>query len=302
MTFFVRVYILLGFLIKLYIIKGIAYNIKLWFNAICFIIYNIFNNLLYLFLSPSLGLSLCGYYHLDHNYADSVLPQGLGNLVLCTGGSEGKGKRKASFEDDESANKRFKPEGGIAGVSTEDSDKIKKKLREVNEQMNETAQELSSVSKDLNDVRHTINIDDRLGEDQKHKNNAMQEMKKKYSSFFDEDSGNATDREGLDQVKDFLEQDLNGLSTRHKSLFSLSNKLKSKLFNSSDNDGKGGSGSASGFGGGTSSDSGSSGQGGSGDGGSSSNSTSYIDIILIYIFFFVDAISTNLDIIFSLYN
>jgi hypothetical protein len=70
--------------------------------------------------------------------------------------------------------------------------------------MNKTAQELDSVKKDLKDVRQTITIDDHLSEDQKQKNMALQEIKRKYPTFFfffDEDSGNATDREGLDQVK-----------------------------------------------------------------------------------------------------
>jgi hypothetical protein len=48
-----------------------------------------------------------------------------------------------------------------------------KKLQEVNGQMNETAQELDSVKKDLKDVRQTITINDHLSEDQKQKNMAL---------------------------------------------------------------------------------------------------------------------------------
>jgi hypothetical protein len=99
---------------------------------------------------------------------------GLPYNVFCTGEGEGKGKRKASIEEDESANKKLVSEGGIAEVSTNSIKNLNlKKLQEVNGQMNETAQELDSVKKDLKDVRQTITINDHLSEDQKQKNMAL---------------------------------------------------------------------------------------------------------------------------------
>jgi len=95
--------------------------------------------------------------------------------------------------------------------------------------MNETAQELDSVKKDLKDVRQTITIDDHLSEDQKQKNTALQEIKRKYPTFFDEDSGNATDREGLDQLKEYLEEDLDSLQKKYSSLSTQNRKYQSML-------------------------------------------------------------------------
>lgn len=213
MTFFICVCILLRFLINLCTIMKIAavYNIKLWFNDICFNLSCYINN-------------------------HSPLPSGLPYIVICTGESEGKNKRKASIEDNESggANKNFVPGGGIAEVnantnSNSNQNHSLKKLQEVKGQMNDTVKELDSVKKDLKDVRQTINIDDHLSEDQKQKNNALQEIKQKYPTFFDEDSGNATDREGLDQVKEYLEEDLASLQKKHSSLSIQSRKYQSIL-------------------------------------------------------------------------
>jgi len=82
-------------------------NIKLCFNDICFNLCYDIKNLLSLFLT-----------YLDDIYVYYPLSQGLSCIVFCTGEGEGKGKRKASVEDDESANKRLVPEGGIAEVNT----------------------------------------------------------------------------------------------------------------------------------------------------------------------------------------
>lgn len=46
----------------------------------------------------------------------------------------------------------------------------------------------------------------------------MREMKEKYPEFFDKDSGNQTDREGLDQVKEYLQEDLTSLQKTHMNL------------------------------------------------------------------------------------
>lgn len=247
-------------------------------------------------------------YQLIPVYTCSNLPPAFAeNIVYCGGGSGGgsggKGKRKASIEDDENSNKKLIPEGGIPRVSADQAKDINlKKLHEVNKELNETTQEFESVQRDLKEVRQTITIDNILSEDQKQKNNALPGIKEKFPTFFDEDSGNTTDREGLDQVNEYLEDDLESLRKKHQNLTTKSRNYQSILdwFN---NNGKGGGGSASGSssggfaGGGTSS-------GGppSSDQGNFKNSNNdngyfenFINKFLILFSSFAEAIFNNMD-------
>jgi len=163
----------------------------------------------------------------------SVLEEG---VVFCTGGSgsEGKGKRKASPEDDNaesSANKRAIPEGGVAGVSINANQNFAlKKSEELRRQKEEAAKEHTSVVGDLKDVRQTVVADDQLSLDQwVVKKMAILDIKKKYPLFFDEDSGNATDKEGLDQVIDYLSEEEKSLNKKVTSLNSQIVKYESIL-------------------------------------------------------------------------
>lgn len=264
---------------------GDFYIIKSRFKVIYVNIFHVIHKFLY----PPLDLSFCITYFFRFNHGCFVSSMELGHIVYCTGGSEGKGKRKASTEVDEGTNKKMVPEGGIAEVSANSNKNLNlKKLEVVNERMNETAQELQSVKKDLKDVRHTVNIDDHLVEDQKDKNNAMQEIKKKYPVFFDEDSGNSTDREGLDQVKNYLEEDLVSLQKKHDFLATQSKKYQAILDWYNNNNGKGsGSGSSSDLGGGTSSGTNDPGGDSSGNSGPSESSASFLDLVSLFALYFL---------------
>lgn len=222
----------------------------------------------------------------------------------------GENKRKASdlsTEEEEvyssrlsQGNKRLKP-AELERVNPQ-VENTQERLRKLNINLAQNEQEQRDKSKEIKEVRQTSIIDDNLPEGQKHKNNAMQEIKEKYPTFFDKDSGNLTDREGLDQVKEYLLEDLTSLQKTHDKLSTDTRKYQSILdwYNNNSKGGGSGSASASGFGGGTSSDSGSgsSGQaGGSGDPGSSSGSTFivWLNWLLLYVSSFFDYIATNLD-------
>lgn len=288
-----------------------VYNIILWFNYIfdemCS---NLHYNLMY-FLSlilPQYNLLIFykGYEPIPV-YAYLNLRSTLSeNIVYCGGGSEsgseGKGKRNASIENDDSDNKKLLPKGGIPEVTVDDSRNIHlQNLQEVNWEMNKTAEELDSVKKDLKDVRLTITIDNILSQDQKQKNNALQEIKEKYPTFFDEDSGNTTDREGLDQVKQYLQDDFESLQKKHQNLSTKSRNYQSVLdwFN---NNGKGGGGSASGSSSGGFTGGGTSSSGPSSEQGSLKNSNndsgyleSFINKFLMLFSFFAEIISNNMN-------
>lgn len=291
-----------------------VYNINLWFNYIfdddmCS---NLYYNLMYilsLILSHYNLLILYKGYEPIPVYAYYNLPPSLAkNIVYCGGGSksgsgsEGKGKRKSSIEDDESDNKKSLPEGGIDEVAADHARNLNlQNLQKVKWEMHKTAQELDSVKKDLKDVRQTITIDNILSEDQKQKNNALREIKEKYPTFFDEDSGNTTDREGLDQVKEYLQDDFETLERKHQNLSTKSRNYQSILdwFN---NNGKGGGGSASGSSSGGFTGGGTSSSGPSSEQGSMKNSNndssyleSFLNKFLILFSFFAEIISNNLD-------
>lgn len=290
-----------------------VYNINLWFNYIfdemCS---NLHYNLMY-FLSlilPQYNLLIFykGYEPIPVYAYFNLRPTLSENIVYCGGGSEsgsgseGKGKRKASIENDDSDNKKLLPKGGIPEVTVDESRNIHlKNLQDVNWEMNKTAEELDSVKKDLKDVRLTITIDNILSQEQKQKNNALREIKEKYPTFFDEDSGNTTDREGLDQVKQYLQDDFESLQKKHQNLSTQSRNYQSVLdwFN---NNGKGGGGSASGSSSGGFTGGGTSSSGPSSEQGSLKNSNndsgyleSFINKFLMLFSFFAEIISNNMD-------
>lgn len=293
----------------------VVYNINLRFSYIfedhkCSDLYYNLMRILFLILDEcNMLLWYKGYQpipvytcpNLPPAFAENILYCGSGSGGESGSGSGGKGKRKASIEDDENSNKKLIPEGGIPRVSADQAkDMNLKKLHEVTKELNETNEEFDSVQRDLKEVRQTITIDNSLSEDQKQKNNAMPGIKEKYPTFFDEDSGNTTDREGLNQVTEYLEDDLESLRKKRQNLMTKSRNYQSIIdwFN---NNGKGGgsaSGSSSGgFAGGGTSSSGPSPE--QGNFKNSNNDNGYLETFtnkfLIFFSFFAEAISNNMD-------
>lgn len=124
-------------------------------------------------------------------------------------------------------NKRLKP-AELERVNPQVED-TQERLRKLNKNLADNEQEQRDKSKEIKEVGQTSVIDDNLPEDQKHKNNAMQVIKEKFPTFFDEDSGNPTDREGLDQVKEYLQDELSSLQKTHNKLSTETRKYQSIL-------------------------------------------------------------------------
>ena len=83
--------------------------------------------------------------------------------------------------------------------SDSDSDNEQEK-----EQITESIDEIKST---LKQVEKAINLDKQLPESQKSNNSHLNDFKKEYSSFFDQDSGNNTEQ-GLKEVKDYLKEEI----------------------------------------------------------------------------------------------
>lgn len=296
MTFFIRIYILLGFLKKK--IKKEGFKIGRFLYAV----FDGFYSKLDYYFNGNNSHRLCliniPVYLLEPH-------QNIINYhFLYCGGNKRKAsdlstdKEEVSISRISQDNKRLKSELERENPQV---DNYKERLGKLNQKLAENEQELRGISKELKEVHQTGIIDDNLPEGQKHKNNAMQTIKEKYPAFFDDESGNDTDRESLDQVKEYLQSELTSLQKTQHNLSTDTRKYQSILAWYNNNSKGGGSGSASGSGGGTSSDSGSgsgsSGQeGGSGDPGSSGPTFSVgFKLLLLYISSIFEYISTNID-------
>lgn len=83
---------------------------------------------------------------------------------------------------------------------------------------NETVNDISDMKHTLEQVKRGIKGDDV-------DNKVLKDIKEEYSSFFDKDSGNATDKEALKEVKEYLEGELSE-SLNRASLAGLSKALE----------------------------------------------------------------------------
>jgi hypothetical protein len=78
---------------------------------------------------------------------------------------------------------------------------------------------------DISDMKHTLEGVKRVLEGDDEDNQVLDDIKEEYSSFFYEDSGNATDKEALEEIKEYLEGELSE-SLGRSSLAGLSKALE----------------------------------------------------------------------------
>jgi hypothetical protein len=91
--------------------------------------------------------------------------------------------------------------------------------------MSEVKKDIDSTKADLKEVEKNLQLSSVIKDTQ---NNALTELKKKYETFFDEDSGNTT-KEGLEQIKEELNEDLRSQKREHKDLAIKYGKIVQKL-------------------------------------------------------------------------
>jgi len=72
-------------------------------------------------------------------------------------------------------------------------------MDELEEEKKECEDIIKSYEKDLNKVQEALKENDE---------NKIEDIKNSFESFFDEDSGNETTEEGLDQVEKFLKEEI----------------------------------------------------------------------------------------------
>ena len=63
---------------------------------------------------------------------------------------------------------------------------------------------IKDLDETLKEVRLAERLDQRLPEPAKENNSHLKELKKEYLAFFDEDSGNASTKESLDDIKEYV--------------------------------------------------------------------------------------------------
>jgi hypothetical protein len=230
------------------------------------------------------------------------------NIVLYAGN-----KRKASEQiGGESSKLRSSVNAGNLSQDDESTHELKDQLKEVKRELVANTTHLTQLHNDLKTVNRGIEKDNFLPEDKKFLNDKLSDIVVKYPYHFDEESGN-TNRQGLEEVQQYLRDEIIAHREVRNSLISDKQALESNLKQletetnttsssekpksswSDNNDGKGGSSSASGFSGGTSSGDNNASSAGDNSGGSSH---SVKQVVLIGLLGFFSNILDNINEIF----
>jgi hypothetical protein len=114
----------------------------------------------------------------------------------------------------------------------EDSDKTPTNEK-VSEDDNVTPNETIN---DITDMKNSLEVLKRITKGEKVGKKELDSVKEEYSSFFDEESGNTTEREGIDEIIDYLEGELSealgkaSLAGLNEALDEISQKTSDKSF------------------------------------------------------------------------
>lgn len=92
-------------------------------------------------------------------------------------------------------------------------------------ELKELRDDIKSTKSDLKEVKRTFDLSRIINDAQ---NNALTQIKNKYSTFFDAESGNTT-AQGLTQIMEELSDDLRGQNAQYKDLIMKHNKIVKKL-------------------------------------------------------------------------
>lgn len=128
----------------------------------------------------------------------------------------------SSFPLQGESNKSLKRKAEYLGPSDEqedeqeDEEENEEKNEEENVEENDVHKNVENIKNELKEVYDAIKLDKLLPVDKKQKNRHLSDIKENYPSFFDEDSGN-TDKEGLQQVREFLSDELKSHKSQQSS-------------------------------------------------------------------------------------
>lgn len=102
----------------------------------------------------------------------------------------------------------------VSGKKRSRSDESEEEVKHSSNKKEELEKELAGYEQDFNNIDRALHLDKKLPDSQKEFNAEANQLKKDYPSFFDEDSENTT-KEGLDQLKEYLE----GEASHAKSIY-----------------------------------------------------------------------------------
>nr|WDW20883.1 hypothetical protein [Valsa mali var. pyri (nom. inval.)] len=115
----------------------------------------------------------------------------------------------------------------VSGKKRERSDESEEEVESSNKKKEELQKELEGYAQDFKDIARALLLDKKLPDSQKKFNDEAKQLKKDYPSFFDEDSGNTT-KEGLDELKQYLEGEASHAKFKYAELntFHTNKKIK----------------------------------------------------------------------------
>lgn len=113
----------------------------------------------------------------------------------------------------------------VSGKKRERSDESEQEVGDSSNKKEKLEKELSGYGKDFNDIEKALQLDKKLPENQKGFNAEAEQLKKDYPSFLDEDSENTT-KEGLEQLKEYLEGEASLAKKNHDDLNTSPEKKK----------------------------------------------------------------------------
>nr|ATI20349.1 hypothetical protein [Juglanconis sp.] len=106
----------------------------------------------------------------------------------------------------------------VSGKKRERSDESEESENSSNKDQKEKLEkELAGYGQDFKDIEKALQLDKKLPDSQKEFNAEARHLKKDYPTFFDEDSENTT-KEGLEQLKEYLEGEANLAKSKYNNL------------------------------------------------------------------------------------
>lgn len=105
----------------------------------------------------------------------------------------------------------------VSGKKRERSDESEEEIGDTSNKKEKLEKELAGYAQDLNDIGKALQLDKKLPESQKKYNAEANQLKKDYPTFFDDDSENTT-KEGLDQLKEYLEGEARHAKSKYDEL------------------------------------------------------------------------------------
>ena len=115
----------------------------------------------------------------------------------------------------------------VSGKKRERSDESEEEVEHSSNKKEKLEKELAGYVQDFNEIERALQLDQKLPGSQKVLNAEAEQLKKDYPTFFDEDSENTT-KEGLDQLKQYLEGEARHAKSKYDELNTFHEKKKIK--------------------------------------------------------------------------